>query len=263
VSFSKFAALVIALVLPLATAAQAVMLDQNVYLSHSGSIDPTTEGWTLNPGTGGTVSSGPGSETIGASSYDYWFTNDSATEAGQTLSYSQPISSSQYLNAWSLRARVRALDASGIDQQFVLHDGTDRWGVWILNDSLINPNGGAALAMGDFNGDYREIEMLYTPVTAGVKSNGDSIQLYVDQVLAATQTRLDALNNTSGPNIAFGGNSSLGTGEVHWNQIEFVEGAILGFAQELPPPAPEPGTGLLLLLGCTVLKLHRRGCRQA
>ena len=141
----------------------------------------------------------------------------------------------------------------------MLHDGTDRWGFWLLNGSLNNPNGGGVFYSSDFNSDYREIELLYTPVTPGIKSSGDTLQIFVDQVLAVTQDRDDALDLGVGPNMVFGGNSSAGTGEARWNHIEFVEGAILGFAEEVP--VPEPGTGLLLLMGCAVVVKRRRSAK--
>lgn len=261
-SYYKFAALGMVLALSLTSVASALPLDQNVYFSHIGDNDPVSEGWTLNPGSGGSVSSGPGTETIGANTFDYWFTDDSATGGSQFLSYSRPVTTDQYLNAWSLRTRVRAIDPSGVDQVFMLQDGSDRWGVWILNGSLVEGNSQTTMHTDDFNSDYREIELLYTPVAPGVKSSGDTVQFYVDQVLIDTQTRADAFNTTLGPSITFGGSSSTGTGRANWNHIEFVEGAILGFAQELPLPAPEPSTGLMMLLGCAALRLRRRGGRS-
>ena len=259
-SYSKLALLGTILALSLVSVTHALPLDQNVYFSHIGDADPVTEGWTLNPGSGGTVSSGPGTETIGPNTYDYWFTNDSATAGGQFLNYSRPVTTAQYLNAWSLRTRVRVNDSSGVDQLFALQDETDRWGFWLLNGSLIDASSSGVLYSSDFNSDYREIELLYTPVTPGVKNAGDTVQFYVDQLLVDTQTRSDAFNTTNGPSIVFGASSSAGTGAANWSHVEFSEGAILGFAQEVVP-VPEPGTGLLMLLGVAGLKLRRRNGR--
>lgn len=108
--------------------AQAVPYDQNIYLFHEGSNDPTTESnlWTFNPGSNpAVVSKGPGTETIGGSTYDYWYTADNGTAASETLNYSETISAAQALNPWTLRGRIRSVGTTATDQFIALYDGTN------------------------------------------------------------------------------------------------------------------------------------------
>jgi len=250
-----------------AATAMGVQYDQNIYVFHEGSNDPVTEStlWTLNPGVNPlTVSSGPGNETISAVNYNYWHTTDNGTAANNFLSYSETISASQALNPWTYRTRMRSVGTTLTDQMFALYDGTHRWGVWIRDDRLLNSNSGQTLlTTTNLTADYRELELLYKPITPGVTNAADLLEVYLDQSLVASFTRSSALVSAVASSIHFGGNSSAGTGRVNWNRIEFVQGAIVGFAQELPP-APEPGSLSLLALGSLALcKWGKRGSRSA
>ena len=242
--------------------AMPVEYDQNIYVFHEGANDPTTEStnWVLDVGSNpGVVSSGPGTETIGPNTYDYWFTDDSGSGASEYLRYTETISAAQALNPWSLRARVRSVGTSSTDQSLILYDGTDRWGVWIRDNQLLTTNSPSVTILNsNFASDYREIELLYNPVTPGVTNSADFVEIYVDQVLAGSFTRATALNSGTAPSLFFGGNSSAGTGRINWNRIEFVEGATLGFAQIVPQPIPEPSTLGLLALGGVFLMRRRR-----
>ena len=243
-----------------------VEYDQNIYVFHEGANDPTTEStiWTLDDGAvPAVVSSGPGTETIGSETYDYWFTDDSGTAASTYLRYSDTITSAQALNPWTLRARVRSVGTAGTDQLLVLYDGTDRWGVWIDDGKVETANTPRVdVLTSDFTSDYREIELLYTPVTPGVTNAADLLEIYVDQALVGSFNRTTALDNGTAPSLYFGGASSAGTGRINWNRIEFVEGATVGFAQ-IVLPVPEPSTlGLLALGGVFFLRRQRKSQRN-
>jgi len=246
--------------------AMGLPYDQNIYLFHEGSNNPqlSSPPWTLDPGSNPlVVSSGPGTEVIGATSYDYWHTTDNGTGFGDYLRYTSAVQPAQFLDAWTLRARLRSVGTTSIDQIFFLQDGSERWGVYIQDDRILNIASNSLIALADMTSTYRELEMLYTPFTPGFTNSADLLEIYLDQNLIGSYTRNNAFSWGGSPIIMFGGNSSPGTGSIHWNRIEFVEGATLGFAQlqvEITP-IPEPGTLGLLGLGI-FLGINRQRRRQ-
>jgi len=238
------------------TPGYAIQFDQNVIARHVGNNDPETEDtpWVLSSGSNpAVVAAGPGTENIGGTDFDFWFTEDNGTGAGQFLNYQFVPSTSDLTNPWTLRTRVRVENTPGTDQALLLNDGTHRWGVWIRNNDLLRPTL-ASFHSSDFQSNYREIQLLFQPVTPGTKSSGDMVSVYVDDVLIETLDRTQTLASTFSPSLIFGGSSSAGTGEARWNAVEFVEGNQLAFVTAIP----EPTTLMPLALGLAAVVSSRR-----
>lgn len=113
-------------------------LSAAVLFEHTGSADPTTEGWSIGgsgtPGSNG-VYTGPIINDVG-SGLDAWYVNDTASFGGSNQSYYGSLTSGQVTqastNGWTLSTTIRIPNASetAAYSPFILYrDGEISWDV--------------------------------------------------------------------------------------------------------------------------------------
>jgi len=227
-----------------------------VVIDHRVDNDPTLESapWTFNGGSDPlNVDAGPGSEVIGGQTYRYWSTDDNSTASGGVVNYHTSLTTEQVTGNWRATARVRRVDAGGLDQLFHVDDGFDRWAFWLLEDSVQSRDDSGTffeLLSMDTTSAYHTYEMVFTPETPGVQSANDMVKFLIDGNLIATLTRDQTIDRLAvdgfQPMFRFGGASSGNTGQANWNYVAFS--------------VPEPSSFAVLTMGlcATVLRRSRR-----
>ncbi|MBP7936846.1 MAG: PEP-CTERM sorting domain-containing protein [Phycisphaerae bacterium] len=227
-----------------------------VLVTHTGSADPTTEGWTASTG-GGVSTSGPGNEDGKA----YWFVQ--SPEASR-LGYTVDLTSGNVTDpsGWTATAVVRLVLGGEPSSQAALQviDKKDRFDIYLSDGSgtvalgvwIRSVAGDVQVSSADPRVGYHTYQITFDP--AGNAGDG-AASYYMDGALLATQTRADAVNNTSYRRILWGDNNSgAGTpsSESHWAFAQFETGQRV---------VPEPAT--ILLLGVGGLLFHRRRRRRS
>jgi hypothetical protein len=234
-------------------------LSAAVLFEHTGSTDPTTEGWSIGgsgtPGSNG-VYTGPITNDAG-SGMDAWYVNDTATFGGSNQSYYGSLTSDQVTqastNGWTLSTTIRIPDASetAAYAPFALYrDGVRSWDVAFGSTSGgdpivklitggLHPNyNGPSYTLQGVGSTYHTYDLVYDPLSS-------SADLFVDGVEVISDY-LGIVYSTIKTNIGWGSGSSIDTGQGNFNAVSFSIN---------PAPVPIPaavwlfGSGLLVLVG--------------
>lgn len=217
-------------------------------VQHSADKDPLTEGWSLS--SNASASFQGGTETIGLDSFKYWETKD--TSASGFSAYVVPLQDAIRDNPWSLSAVVRVISSpqafagtTAGGQSVSLFDGLTVW-QFNFRDDRAGPVGPfpfnhVSPAVLDTTITYRSYRIEFLPNQAG--TNDDTANFFVDGTLAIANVRRSQLAGTAGtPQLLFGNASSPGLSTARYSSV--VLSAV-----------PEPGTGLLSILGTALLVL--------
>jgi hypothetical protein len=220
------------------------------YVTHSGSTDPTTEGFSLYTEYT-TFIYGAGNEL----STDYWYTSDT-TGTGMGL-YSAGVTTTELQTYWEMTANMRlaagaaqsATDSgvadANLSMSFVDSDAntsmrvdfqTDGWhviGAGSYPEKLIIESGI------DTQTAYHVYKVTMTPTSPGSDSADDSFKFYRDGTLKLTLAR-SQIGSYAGTNdqVAFGIASNWYNGDGHWGSYSFT---------------PEPATLSVLAIGAGLL----------
>lgn len=222
-----------------------------VTLTHLGSADPTTQGWTKVgslTGTGVTDSTGD----VAA-----WQINDNSTSAA--LYYSQNLTTTQvseaFTEGWSLSVSLRVTGAANTVNtryiDFVDAQNDKRWGMdFVLVDGNVSVNlrGGDSLTLDD--ADYHTFSLVYD-------SSSDTAALWIDGVVTSIlgysgDMSASAITTSQ---IRWGSTNNGGQGSANYSFVEFSSPA---------SAIPEPSSAALLcgLSGMVFATLHGRRRRR-
>ena len=225
------------------------------YITHSGSADPTTEGFSLYTEKA-TFIYGAGTEL----STDYWYTSDT-TGTGMGI-YSANATTAELQNYWELTANFRlaaggaqtttsgthpladanvSMNMSDSDSTLSLRVDfqTDGWhviGAGTYPEKLYIEQGI------DTQTAYHDYKITMTPTTPGEDNASDSFKFYRDGTLKLTLAR-SQINTYAGTadNVGFGIASNWYNGDGRWGSFAFT---------------PEPATLSVLAIGVGLLFVH-------
>lgn len=232
------------------TLALVAGMAQAAILTHSGSNDPTTEGWTLGEGgSGGTQA--PGNE-LGT---DYWGLSEDGT-GFYYAQYGGSLTWAQTTDAYTISANVRVVEHNGpvTNVQIALFDEgetylnvtllEDLWQVQDSNNAWVTLESSVDLQSG-----YNLFQIAMTPTTPGAALGTDSYSFFRNGNLIATYTRSQLRPGGPGFNALSWGDPSDSnyTSESHWGDVTFEAGAI-----------PEPATLGVLAIGALMILVRRR-----
>ncbi len=214
-----------------------------VLFEHSGSNNPTTEGWTHNVGAGGGTSSGAAGNA--------WYVEDASVAGGSWESYSQTANSTQVadasVNGWTLSTTLLMANGStgvfnSIFAQYV--DGTNAWTMWFDIASDGDPiisigHADPEQAFGSYTveggaGSYHTYSLLYDPVLS-------STDVYVDGIEQISDFTGRSQTDTY---VAWGAGASNGTGRADFSSVQFSV-------------VPEPISTTLFIVGGATLGFRR------
>lgn len=213
---------------------------------HTGSTDPTTEGWAvLGPGTA--VTSGPLANDNGTG-LAAWFVNDASTAEGSALQYRAFPTAAQAADAlafgWQLTANLRVVnvpdtadDSVSVEYLAGTHRFDMRFGSQADGDPIVNFPGGPTFALEGGGSGYHLYSLVFDP-TAGLAD------LFIDGVEHVSN--FAGFAEVSSPEVAWGGRASAATGHGNYNLIQFVSFV------------PEPSTYALLLASGALVLVTRR-----
>jgi len=215
--------------------------------SHSGSANPTTEGWSEIGAQIG-IGKGPVIDDNGTG-LDAWFISDSSTAGNSLLHYTIYPSLAQVTeaaaNGWTYSARLRMVEGTtGIyDGMFIDYgDGTT---IYLLTfdrasdgDPIVVADGFASYTLeGAGDGSYHQYEMIYDPIASNVDIFVDGVERISNYTgTASTTTR-----------VAWGAAGSNATGQGNYSSVQFSV-------------VPEPSSTAMLIGGIAMLAALR--CRQ-
>jgi len=213
-----------------------------ILFDHSGSNDPTSEGWAHNVGPGGSTSSGPVINDLGLGT-NAWYLEDTSVTLHTWETYSQTPSGVQVANAslygWTLSTTLRMVSGTtGVhNSMFVDYiDGATQWSMAFD----VAPDGDPIIDFGDpffgtfFGsytveggaGTYHTYSLQYDPVAGSADLFVDGIERISDYTGVSVATT----------RVSFGAGASNGTGRAHYNSVQFSV-------------APEPASLLLMAMG--------------
>lgn len=215
---------------------------------HSGSNDPTVEGWGALPGPGGGVSIG-GINDGGTAA---WFVDDNSTASGSLYFYHQDIGASDILDGntdgWTLSTTIRVASDEEVafdGSPFVgYRDGVTGWemefGLNASGDTFVRLFTGATtgpIHTLSGNSDYNEFSLVYDPVVA-------SADLFVNGNEVISNYTGFANTDTV---VLWGAGRSPDRGQGNYNQVAFSTASV-----------PEPSTFLMAVTVVPVLLCCRR-----
>lgn len=204
-------------------------LAAQVIVSHSGSIDPATEGWTLTTPVAGTV--GAVTNDLGNGTAAWNVTDNSATN-GYLYAFIPSGAQIAQGNAqgWTMTATMRLTTAapSAGFVGFGYQDGTNAWNFYPQqtsgNDFVIAVVGGPTFTLTGQGSDYHTVSWLYNAGTA-------QADLFVDGVARIS-------NFAGSPNVGvevfFGGGGSASVGSANYSAVQFTT-------------VPEPAAGAAIV----------------
>ncbi|MGK7876463.1 MAG: PEP-CTERM sorting domain-containing protein [Xenococcaceae cyanobacterium] len=234
-----------------------------VLFEHTGSADPTTEGWTFRSTIAPGNSVDPVINDLGLG-IDAWSTDDNSTESGSRLLYSQDTNASLNNDAltfgWKLSTNLRVIDipddpfgsiVTGYrneTQSFQLLVGSDSNGDVIVTAGFLTIDELQPVTLSGVSAnEYHLYELVFEPA-----SNTADIFLDGNLVIADYSgfNLPDASPSLLKNAVFFGSGSSADTGQANWNSVSF----------EIEQSVPEPSTllGLGLALGLGAGSLNRK-----
>jgi hypothetical protein len=225
-----------------------------IIVQHSGSADPTTEGWTaVIPSSGITV--GAVVNDLG-SGFDAWMVDDNSNAAngGYNVTPTGAQVAQASTQGWVLRTRLRVVDATALMQDVcaIYRDGATSWDMRFGRESdgdpivqLVTTSGGPTFTLQGAGNTYNLWELRYDPVAG-------SADLFVNGV--------ERLSDYTGFSIAqtfviWGAASTADTGQGNYNLVQFE---IFDQAQVVP----EPTSLTLFGLGAAALVISSRRRRR-
>ncbi len=219
-----------------------------VNFNHTGSSDPTSEGWV--GGTTGVV--GP----VNDGGVDAWSINDNTTTAGSGYSAALTAADFAILNTegWTMSANMRMVSGiAGGKSPFLMsfRNGTRSydflWGLDSNNNQYVQASTGRNLSFfTSFSGPlltlssgYHQFDMVYDPLST-------TVDVFVDDI--------EVFSNVSGWSLAqsvmlWGGGGSQPTGQANFASVGF---------QSNEAAVPEASTCALVLTGLIGLGVVRR-----
>lgn len=218
-----------------------------VIISHSGSTDPATEGWTRTSPTSGNV--GAVTNDLGAGTAA-WHVDDNSTVATNYYNFtpSGSLIAQGAAQGWTMSATMRLTTSAphiGF-MGFGYQDGTKDWEIYAEqtagNDFVVRFYGVGApsFALSGQGNDYHTISMVFDP-------GSSTVDVFIDGV--------ERISNFAGATyevtqIFFGGGSSNNMGEANYSAVQFSA-------------VPEPSTtaailGAVALAGVAVVRRGRR-----
>ncbi len=194
-----------------------------VLFEHTGSTDPTTEGWTYTHSGGGGISTGPVVNDQG-SGIDAWYVQDSSNAIYTTSSYWQSLSQAQLNSAalgWGLAVKMRSLEKSTGYHDYTMfagyQDGATYWLMYFgLEDNgdqfvaVYTPTGDLRYALGDAL--YHTYTMKFDPATG-------TADLFIDNTERISN--FVGVTSTTAANVSWGAGASNATGRAHYNLVQF------------------------------------------
>ncbi len=214
----------LAILATLLLAIPAPELVAGMIFGHTGSTDPTTEGWTFEPGGGGGVSVGP----IDDGGTLAWFVDDNSTASGSIASYLQSATAADVALGsalgWTLRLIIRVPDNSTAPDGSPLIAYRDGAKTWELNfgsqsdgDPIVflatgfSPTTGFPVPLEGLGSTYNLYELTYDPLS----STADLLVNGVEEFSGYAGATLD------GPTrVLWGVGTSVDTGQGNFNLIE-------------------------------------------
>lgn len=236
----------------------------NASVIHTGSADPTTEGWTLYS-SGATTG---GQETIGGSQYNYWQVNDNSdvnapfyhapgtaaildNAQGWTLTGVLRVSGPVSTSAWPVSISVD--DGHGKMWNLTFYNGTDESGTGVYRGQDGNTT---LLKAMDVSSAYHTYQLLFKPNGTGL--DDDTADVFIDGTLITNITRAQADAGLLSGEVNFGSITSGGTGSANYAYVALEAG---NHIIDAPTVVPEPSTAILLggcLLGLLVGVCRKR-----
>lgn len=212
-----------------------VVVPAQLILSHVGSADPVTEGWTLTTPTAGTV--GAVTNDLGAG-IAAWNVTDSSTANGY-LYYHIPSSAEiaqGFAQGWTMTVTMRLTGAAPSNGfiGFGYEDGVNAWNVYpeqnAANDFVVTVFGGPTIVLTGQGNAYHTVGWVYNAGTA-------TASLFVDGV-----ERISNYGGSSytGIEVFFGGGGSTSIGSANYSAVQFTA-------------VPEPSVVSLLAVGLLAL----------
>ena len=211
---------------------------------HSGSNNPTTEGWTHNIGQGGNTSSG---SVAGA-----WYFEDTSVDLNTWETYLQTPDSTQIsngsLHGWSLSTTLSMLAGSSGEFNSIYADygdGVTDWAMTFGTDGNGDPmvllgNSYQGTLHGSYTvgggaGEFHTYSLVFDPGEGSVDLFVDGVERISDYTGAAY----------SSERVSFGAGASNGTGLAHFSSVQFTV-------------VPEPiSSTLFIVVGATVVGFKR------
>lgn len=226
-------------------------------VAHTGSADPTTEGWTASVGPGGGVSAG----SINDGGTPAWFVDDNSTADGSILIYSAAVSAPDIAagsaNGWTLTVILRVPSDENLDihgSPFIAYrDGVTSWEmnfgldasgntVVQLEDSFTPISVGPTHTLPGHD-TYNQFDLVYDPSagTADLFVNGTEVLSNFDGAPLAQSA------------VLWGAGRSPDSGQGNFNYVAFTTNAA---------PVPEPSSiAAWLIAGVAAITLRR--CRKS
>jgi hypothetical protein len=248
----------LAIIVPSSSGAMA-----SIVVSHNGSTDPTSEGWTLLLGVNTVVGAVANDRGTGISAR---FTDDNSTTSG--VGYEHLVTAAEaseaFDNGWKYTARLRVVDsplASGVVGFSFLDAATDRaYGLSLAGNegnpaitlSVSNASGGAVSFPSPATGDdYHVYELEYDPGADSLSLTVDGIDASFGIVGGGYDTYLGATSK-----VFFGSGDSTTMGQGNWALTSFE-------IAEAPAEVPETASFIVWgLLGlCAALFGYSRRSR--
>lgn len=225
---------------------------QNVSASvialHSGSTDPTTEGWTfVGAGTGITTGA------INDAGTPAWFVNDDSTVSGSIGMYQFDVNTSDAAlgnsAGWSLSTTMRNVDVPDTESGstiVIYRDGSTSWQlqfgsesdgdpVVLARTSLTNDLIGTKYVLQGAGNTFNTFQLVYDPLLG-------SADLFVNGIEQISDYSGFALTQT--PTLFWGSGRSPDTGRGNYSSVSFSTSAV-----PIPSAAWLFGSGLLGLMG--------------
>ena len=232
-------------------------------ISHVGSNDPTTEGWTPDSIANGFVEGG--TETTASGSHDYWRMVDFSTAHNSNPHYTADLSAANLSGDWTFEASVRVVGGPTVIQPYPapivsVYDNVSAWQLNMGDDfvCLVDNTGCAVTAPISFD-DYHIF--LYQFSHNGAGTVDDLLDIFIDGTLVFNNIGRSIVADAPGSlinSLYFGMSSSANIGDANYELVLFDDGTAP------PPPVPEPST--ILLLGTGILGLigyRRRRSRRS
>lgn len=240
------------LAMPLCSAASTILF------SHSGSANPTTEGWSR------TSTSNVVAEAFNDNGREVWRVYDAGlTTSANNLNYSASLNAAAVASVmdtgWELSATL-SVPADDPDHSIALAVGSNMWIGFIINDSattrrawafmfgrtaegdtLVNtygPGGGSSLTLSP---GYHDYSMVYDPATAlvTVSVDGEFWKTYAGASSTGNSTQQVYWGDNSGQTSTQPGRA------VYYESVQFAA-------------IPEPSRAVFMGLGVAFLGFRRR-----
>ncbi len=218
-----------------------------ILYQHSGSNNPTIEGWTYLPATTG-VSVG----AINDGGTNAWYVDDNSTAIGSTAMYAGDVAS-EYIAVgntygWTLSTILRAVDTPDIPDgslDIIYRDGATGWQMQIgsesdgdqivrLRTNSVIPQTGIEYTLSGLGSSYNTYSLVYDPLAGSADLFINGIEQISDYTgYATSQTR-----------VLWGSGTSNDTGQGNYSSVLFSV-------------VPEPISATLFIVGGATLGFRR------